>query len=47
MPYFDEIAGSAISDAMAASDGFLLGRKTYEILAGFSSAPDDDRSRPR
>ena len=42
-PYFDDAAGSAIFEGMAASDGFLLGRKTYEIFAGFwPSAPADD-----
>jgi dihydrofolate reductase len=34
-PYFDQIGGSYIVNAMAASGGFLLGRRTYEIFAGF------------
>jgi dihydrofolate reductase len=43
MPYFDDVAGSAISEGMAASGAFLLGRKTYEIFAAYwPSAPDDD-----
>jgi dihydrofolate reductase len=33
LPYFDEAAGSAISEGMATSGGFLLGRRTYEINA--------------
>lgn len=45
MPYFDEVAGNAVGEAMASSGGFLLGRKTYEIFAGFwPSAPDDDQA---
>jgi dihydrofolate reductase len=43
MQYFDEAAGKAVFEGMAASDGFLLGRKTYEIFAAFwPSAPNDD-----
>jgi dihydrofolate reductase len=43
LPYFDDVAGSAISEGMAAAGGYLLGRKTYEIFAGFwPSQPDDD-----
>jgi dihydrofolate reductase len=43
MPYFDEVAGNAIAAGMAASGGFLLGRKTYEIFAAFwPNQPDDD-----
>jgi len=43
MPYFDDAAGSAIAEGMGGSDGFLLGRRTYEIFAAFwPSAPDDD-----
>lgn len=43
MPYFDEVAGSAISQAMAESGGFLLGRRTYDIFAAFwpSQPPED------
>jgi dihydrofolate reductase len=43
MPYFDEAAGSAIAEGMAAAGGFLLGRRTYELFAAFwPSQPDDD-----
>jgi dihydrofolate reductase len=42
MPYFDEVAGNAISEGMGASGGFLLGRTTYELFAAFwPSAPAD------
>lgn len=43
MPYFDDVAGRAVSEGMAESGGFLLGRRTYEIFAAFwPSQPDDD-----
>lgn len=43
MPYFDEVAGGAVAEGMASSDGMLLGRKTYEIFAGFwPHQPDDE-----
>jgi len=43
MPYFDEAAGNAISEGMTTAGGFVLGRRTYELFAGFwPSQPDDD-----
>ena len=43
MPYLDEAAGKVMAEGMAATGGFLLGHKTYEIFAGFwPSQPDDD-----
>ncbi len=43
MPYFDEAAGAAIFEGMASSDGFLMGRKTYEIMAPYwPGQPSDD-----
>lgn len=43
MPYLDEVAGSHISESMAESGGLLLGRKTYEIFAGYwPSAPPEE-----
>jgi dihydrofolate reductase len=43
MPYFDEAAGAAIFEGMASSEGFLMGRKTYEIMAPYwPSQPGDD-----
>ena len=34
-PYFDDAAGKAVDEAMATTDGLLLGRRTYEIFAGY------------
>jgi dihydrofolate reductase len=34
-PYFNDEMGAALGEAMASSDGFLLGRVTYEEWAGF------------
>ncbi|TMK21514.1 MAG: dihydrofolate reductase [Actinobacteria bacterium] len=43
MPYVDEERGAAILEGFAAADGLLLGRKTYEIFAGYwPSAPEDN-----
>ena len=43
VPYFDQESGQVMGEAMAASDALLLGRKTYEIFAGFwPHAPADD-----
>lgn len=42
-PLMDEEAGALISEGLAATGGFLLGRVTYEIFAGFwPNAPADD-----
>lgn len=43
VPYFDEESGEVMTEAMAAFDALLLGRKTYEIFAGYwPYAPADD-----
>ncbi len=43
MPHVDESAGKVVSEGMAATGGFLLGRVTYEIFNGLlASAPTDD-----
>ena len=34
-PYFDDAAGQAVDEAMATTDGLLLGRRTYDIFAGY------------
>jgi len=34
-PYFDDEMGGIVGQAMATSDGFLLGRRTYEQWAAF------------
>lgn len=35
MPYFSEDMGQAVDAQMAGADAFLLGRKTYDIFAGY------------
>jgi dihydrofolate reductase len=41
--YFDDVLGRAAMDGLATSGGLLLGRRTYEIFAGFwPKAPADD-----
>ena len=43
VPYFDEESGEVMAEAVAASNALLLGRKTYEIFAGYwPYAPADD-----
>jgi dihydrofolate reductase len=43
MPYLDDVAGEQIGAGMARAEGLLLGRRTYEIFAGFwPHQPDDD-----
>ncbi len=34
-PYADDVMGRLVTEGMADADGFLLGRKTYEIFAGY------------
>jgi dihydrofolate reductase len=43
LPYFDEVAGSAVSEGFGSVGGLLLGRKTYELFAAFwPNQPADD-----
>jgi dihydrofolate reductase len=43
MPYADEVFGKAVSEWFAVTDGLLLGRRTYEIFAGYwPTAPEDE-----
>lgn len=42
MPYFNEQMGEAVDRQMAGADAFLLGRKTYDIFAGYWPASDED-----
>jgi dihydrofolate reductase len=35
MPYMDETAQNAVLDGLTQAGGFLLGRRTYEILAAY------------
>jgi dihydrofolate reductase len=39
-PYFDDEMGAVIGDSIAASDAFLLGRRTYEEWASFWPSQD-------
>ncbi|WP_254532834.1 dihydrofolate reductase family protein [Natrinema gelatinilyticum] len=41
-PYVDEIFAEAISEGIATSDALLLGRKTYEIFAGYWPTATDE-----
>ncbi len=43
LAYFDEVFGSTILEGLAATGGFLLGRRTYEIFAAhWPNQPDED-----
>jgi dihydrofolate reductase len=43
LPYFDEISGNTITDGLKETGGLLLGRRTYEIFAGWwPNQPADD-----
>ncbi|MFL5440641.1 MAG: dihydrofolate reductase family protein, partial [Myxococcales bacterium] len=34
-PYFDDVGGRLVTEGIADADGFLLGRKTYDIFAAY------------
>ena len=38
-PYFDDAMGEAVSEQVAAADALLLGRVTYQELAGYWPQP--------
>jgi dihydrofolate reductase len=43
MPYFDDVARTYVAEGMADAGGFLLGRKTYELLASYwPTAPEEE-----
>jgi dihydrofolate reductase len=45
LEYFDDIAGNWMVEGYRSVDGFLLGRRTYEILASYwPTAPEDQRA---
>jgi dihydrofolate reductase len=45
--YFDDVLGRAVIGGLAESGGLVLGRRTYEIFAGFwPNAPVDDLVAP-
>lgn len=42
-PYFDDALGAEAAQGMAATDTYLFGRRTYEIMASYwPTAPADD-----
>ena len=42
-PLLDDVAQNSIVEGMAEAGGFLLGRKTYEIFAGYwPTAPEEE-----
>jgi dihydrofolate reductase len=44
MPYMDETAQKAVLDGLTQAGGFLLGRRTYEILAAYwPNAPEEEQ----
>lgn len=42
MPYFDEAMGKAAAEGMGKAGGLVLGRRTYEIFAGYWPNQGDD-----
>jgi dihydrofolate reductase len=43
MPYGDELFGKIIMEGIASAGGFLLGRRTYDIFAGYwPNAPEEE-----
>ena len=42
MPLFDDVMGKAVDEGMANLGGLLLGRKTYEIFAGYWPTATED-----
>jgi dihydrofolate reductase len=44
LPYFDELSQQRVVEAIIGAGGFLLGRRTYEIFAGYwPNAPDEEQ----
>ncbi|HWW12289.1 MAG TPA: dihydrofolate reductase family protein [Brevundimonas sp.] len=44
-PYFDEMAGGLMDEAMGRNYDLLLGRRTYEIFAAYWPSKDDEIGR--
>jgi dihydrofolate reductase len=43
-PYFDEVFAEAVVEGIAGAGGFVLGRKTFEILGGYwPTAPAEEQ----
>ena len=40
--FFDDVAGQAIMESFERADGMLLGRRTYEIFAGYWPTSDEE-----
>lgn len=48
LPYFDEISQRWVVEGYQRADGFLFGRRTYELLAGYwPSAPEEEQAIAR
>jgi len=48
LPFFDEIARRWVVEGYQAAGGFLFGRRTYELLAGYwPNAPEDQQAVAR
>jgi dihydrofolate reductase len=44
MPYFDELSQQRVVEDLNTAGGFLLGRRTYEILGGYwPNAPEEEQ----
>lgn len=44
MSYFDDIFGKAVTESISESGGLVLGRRTYEIFAGYwPTAPEEEK----
>lgn len=48
LPYFDDLSQEWVTDNLTEAGGFLLGRRTYENLAGYwPSAPQEEQALAR
>jgi dihydrofolate reductase len=45
-PYFDEFAGKIMEEQMSKTFALLLGRKTYDIFAGYWPKPENAQNWP-
>src|SRR5260370_31624751 len=46
-PFFDDETGLYMNEVFDQADAFLLGRRTYEAMAGFWPSVDDPANRVR
>src|SRR5438093_12075918 len=43
--YFDDVFGKAVEEGMAGAGGFVLGRRTWELFAGYwPTAPAEEQA---